>query len=179
MRICFLFVFCFSHISCCMEPSRVLKNMAVGWILAFQAFRHSWPTQLHTQKVGWLSPWFSLLLCIISPTAVTESFSLTPSLCHSVHLPLSLRQFLSVYLSVFFFTLLVCLFLCASFCLSTFQYLSFFLMCVVCFTVSFCSCYCFLLFTTFFLSFLLWLLINCFSVFVSIPHSLILLSLSL
>ena len=112
-----------------MEPSRVLKNMAVGWILAFQAFRHSWPTQLHTQKVGWLSPWFSLLLCIISPTAVTESFSLTPSLCHcpsapfsapvsvclpfcvflhSVGLPVSVCQFLSVYLSVSVFFLDVC-----------------------------------------------------------------------
>lgn len=131
-----------------MEPSRVLKNMAVGWILAFQAFRLFWPAQLHTQKVGWLSPWFSLLLCFTSPTALTESFSLTPFLCHSVRLPVSMCQFLSVYVSVSVFFLGVC-------CLfhSGFVWL----------------------FTTFFLSFLLWLLINCFSVFVSvyIPHSLI------
>ena len=175
MWICFLFFVVFFPVSCCMELSRVLKNMAVGWILAFQAFRLFWPTQLHTQKVGWLSPWFSLLLCFISPTAVTESFSLTPSLCHSVRLPLSLCQFLPVYLFVFFFTLSVCLFLSVYLSVSVF-----FLVCVVCFTVSFCCCCCLAVyhFLSFFLSFHLWLLINCFSVFVSVsvPHSLILLS---
>lgn len=153
-----------------MEPSRVLKNMAVGWILAFQACRLFWPAQLHTQKVGWLSPSFSLLLCFTSPTALTGSFDLTPFLCHSVRLPLSLRQFLSVCLCVFLHSVGLPVSMCQF--LSIYVSVSVFFLGVCCL---FHSGFFFWLFTTFFLSFLLWLLINCFSVFVSvsIPHSLI------